>query len=61
MTDEDKKALKDELKSLGIGPSRELFDILKSSGFGPDELRRKEGEGFLYCTLKSKRKTIKKE
>jgi hypothetical protein len=46
MTDEDKQALKSELKSLGIGPSKELFEILKSSGFGPDELRGKEREGL---------------
>jgi len=46
MTDEDKQALKSELKSLGIGPSKELFEIFKSSGFGPDELRGKEREGF---------------
>jgi len=38
--------LKNEIKSLGLSPSRELFDILKSSGFGPDELRGKESEGF---------------
>jgi hypothetical protein len=46
MTDEDKQALKSELKSLGIGPGKELFEILKSSGFGPDELRGKGNEGL---------------
>ena len=46
ITNEDKQKLKDELKSLNVGPSKELFEILKSAGFGPNEMKGKEAEGL---------------
>lgn len=37
MTDESAKAMMDELKAAGIGPSREFGEIMNAAGFKPPE------------------------
>jgi hypothetical protein len=37
MTDEDTKAMMDEIKEAGIGPSKEFGEIMNAAGFKPPE------------------------